>query len=131
MKYNELHSQTEWPQVLINRLKVCKCALQENLLSSSHGARVLQIHTEAFMIRFTELQQKFRFQPQRMLAVKVGPQPVKNGILQPGVGKYGRTLSKLRTFNTQSQGIFSPEEVASLPSGTPLEMLPFFFFGFD
>lgn len=66
-----MNSMIKLNEVFITRLKVFKCALQENLLFRSHGARVLQIYTEAFMIRFTELQQKFGFQPQRMLAVKV------------------------------------------------------------
>lgn len=59
-----------WPQMHINTLKVFKCALEGNLLSSSHRAHVAENQTEALVIRLVELQQKVKSQPQRMTAVK-------------------------------------------------------------
>jgi hypothetical protein len=35
---NELYAKIEWLQMPVNNLKVSKCALEENLLSSSHRA---------------------------------------------------------------------------------------------
>jgi hypothetical protein len=47
----------------LNSLKFSKCALGENLLSSSHRAQVVENQTEALIIRLAELQQEFWFQP--------------------------------------------------------------------
>ena len=68
---NELHDKIEWLQMQINNLKVSKCALEENLPSSSHRAQVTENQTKALIIRLPELQQTFKSQPQRVSAVKV------------------------------------------------------------
>ena len=57
-------------QTQVNNLKVAKCALEENLLSSSHRAQVAENQTEALIIRLAELQRKFKSQPQMVSAVK-------------------------------------------------------------
>jgi hypothetical protein len=53
---NELYDKIEQLQMQINNLKVSKCALEENLLSSSHRARVAENQTEAVILKLAELQ---------------------------------------------------------------------------
>jgi hypothetical protein len=67
----ELYDKIERLEMQVNDLKVSKCVLEENLLSSSHRAQVAENQTEALIIRLAELQQKFKSQPQRVSAVKV------------------------------------------------------------
>jgi hypothetical protein len=57
--------------VQINSLKVSKCALEEDLLSSSHRAQVAENQIEVLIIRLAELWQKFKSQSQRVSAIKV------------------------------------------------------------
>lgn len=71
VKDNEPSEKTDWLQMRIHSLKLFKWALEENLFSGSYRAYVVEIQTEALIIRLAELQQKFKFQPQRVLAVKV------------------------------------------------------------
>ena len=52
----ELRDKIERLQTQINNLKVTKCVLEENLLSSSHRAQVAENQTEALIIRLAELQ---------------------------------------------------------------------------
>lgn len=44
---NEFHDKIEWLQMQINNLKVSKCALEENLPSSSHRAQVTENQTKS------------------------------------------------------------------------------------
>lgn len=48
-----------------------RCVLEKNLLSSSQRAQVSENQTKAPIIRLAELQQKFKYQPQRVPVVKV------------------------------------------------------------
>jgi hypothetical protein len=68
---NELSDKIDWLHVQINSLKVSKCALEEDLLSSSHRAQVAENQIEVLIIRLAELWQKFKSQPQRVSAIKV------------------------------------------------------------
>jgi hypothetical protein len=68
---NELYDKIGQLQMQTNNLKVSKCALEENLLFSSHRAPVAENQTEALIIRLAELQQKFKSQPQRVSVIKV------------------------------------------------------------
>jgi hypothetical protein len=68
---NNFCGKIEWLHMWINNLKVSKCALEENLLSSSHGAQVAENETKALIIKLAELQQKSKSQPHRVSAVKV------------------------------------------------------------
>lgn len=68
---NELYTKIQWLQMQVSNLKVSKCVLEENLLSSSHVAQVAENQTEALIIRLGELQQKLKSQPQSGSAVKV------------------------------------------------------------
>jgi hypothetical protein len=68
---NELSDKIDWLHVHINSLKVSKCALEEDLLSSSHRAQVAENQIEVLIIRLAELWQKFKSQPQRVSAIKV------------------------------------------------------------
>jgi hypothetical protein len=52
----ELCDKIEWLQTQVNDLKVVKCALEENLLSSSHRAQVAENQTETLIVRLAELQ---------------------------------------------------------------------------
>ena len=67
----ELNDKIDHLQMLINNLKVSKCALEENLLSSSHRAQVAENQIEVLIIRLAELWQKFKSQSQRVSAIKV------------------------------------------------------------
>lgn len=71
MENNELSDKIDWLHVQINSLKVSKCALEEDLLSSSHRAQVAENQIEVLIIRLAELWQKFKSQPQRVSAIKV------------------------------------------------------------
>jgi hypothetical protein len=53
-------------QMCINNLKVSKCALEENLLFSSHRTQDAENQTE----RLAKLQRKFKSQTQGMSTVK-------------------------------------------------------------
>ena len=68
---NELSDKIDWLHVHINSLKVSKCALEEDLLSSSHRAQVAENQIEVLIIRLAELWQKFKSQSQRVSAIKV------------------------------------------------------------
>ena len=67
----ELCDKIEELQTQVNNLKVAKCALEKNLLSSSHRPQVAENETEVLIIRLAELQRKFKSQPQKVSAVKV------------------------------------------------------------
>jgi hypothetical protein len=54
---NGLYDKTDQLQRHVNNVRVAKCALEENLLSSSHRAQVTENQTEALIIRLAELQQ--------------------------------------------------------------------------
>ena len=71
MENNELSDKIDWLHVQINSLKVSKCALEEDLLSSSHRAQVAENQIEVLIIRLAELWQKFKSQSQRVSAIKV------------------------------------------------------------
>jgi hypothetical protein len=62
----ELCDKIERLQTQVNNLKVAKCVLEENLLSSSHRAQVTEKknQTETLIVRLAELQQTFKSQPQ-------------------------------------------------------------------
>lgn len=105
-------------------LKVCKCTVEENSLSSSHRARVAEKQTEALIIRMAELQRKFESQPQRVSAVKVravignGWDPIRWG------GNVWEVPTEAESFElSDPQGFVSREAV--VPSALPLGTLPF------
>lgn len=58
--------KTDHPQMCIHRLKVSECALEENLISSSHRAQGAENQTKALIIRLVESQQKSKSQPQKV-----------------------------------------------------------------
>jgi hypothetical protein len=68
---NELYDKIEQLQMQVNNLKVSKCVLEENLLSSSHRARIAGNQTAVLIIRLADSHQKFKFQPQTVSVVKV------------------------------------------------------------
>jgi hypothetical protein len=120
MEKNELCDKIKHLQMQINNVKVSKCALEEDLLSSSHRARVTGNQTEAFIIRLAELQQKFKSQPQRVSAVKIRALTGKEW----GPITWDGDLVRAENFeSSDSKGFTSTEEV--VPSAPPLEIMPF------
>lgn len=92
-----------------NSLKVSKCALEENLLSSSHRAQ--DAENQGSFIRLAELQQKFKSQPLRVWAV--------TGKEQDPVNWNGNVWKDPTTDEnfgpSDSQGVITPEEALSPP----------------
>lgn len=95
----------------INSLKVSKCALEENLLSSSHSAQ--DAENESSFIKLAELQQKFKSQPLRVRALTGKEQNPVN---------WNRDVwedpTKAENFGpSDSRGFITAEEVVSPPRG--------------
>ncbi|XP_052048775.1 Friend virus susceptibility protein 1-like [Apodemus sylvaticus] len=128
MKDNkELNDKIDELQMLVKNLKVSKSkskdSLEENLLSSSHKARCMENQTEALIIRLTELQGKFKSQPQRVSAGKVRVLTGKEWDPITWDGDVWEDPIEVENFeSSDSQGFTSPEEV--VPSAPPLEILP-------
>jgi hypothetical protein len=112
---NELHDKICQFQMQINNLKVSKCALEENLLSSSQRAQVAENQNEALIMRLAELQQKIKSQPQTVLAVKGRALIAKE---QDPITWHGDVWG-----DPVEAENFGPSEVVS--SAPPLEMLLF------
>lgn len=68
---NELSDKIDWLHLHINSLKGFKCALEENLLSSSHRTQVAENQIQVLIIRLPEFRQKFKSQPESVSAIKV------------------------------------------------------------
>jgi hypothetical protein len=125
MKEKELYDKIEWLQTQVNNLKVAKCVLEENLLSSSHRAQVAENQTEALIIRLAELQRKFKSQPQKIQvsAVKVRALIGKEWAPIPWDGDVWEDPVEAENFESpDSQGFAPPEEV--VPSAPPFEIMP-------
>lgn len=119
----KLSDKIDQLQMQVNCLKVSKCTLEENLLSSSHRAQVVENQTEALIIRLAELQRKFKSQPQRVSAVKVRALIGKEWDPVTWDGDVWEDPVEAENFElSDSQGFISPEEI--VPSAPPLEILP-------
>jgi len=116
---NELYDKIEWLQM---QVKVSKCALEENLLSSSHKAGVAE--NETLIIRLAELQQKFKSQPQRVSAIKVKALIGKEWDSITWDGDVWEDLVEVENFESSDSPGFTPSEEV-VPSAPPLEIMPF------
>jgi hypothetical protein len=111
----ELCDKIERPQTQVNDLKVAKCVLEENLLSSSHRAQVAENQTETLIVRLAELQQKFSLSL-RVSTVKVRALIVKEWDPITWDGDVWEDPVEAENFeSSDSQGVAPPEEVVPQP----------------
>jgi hypothetical protein len=109
------HDRVDQLQMNRSRLEVSKCALKEDLLSSSQRAQVVENQMEA-LIDKSELRRKFKSQTWRILAVNVRALMSKEWDSVTWVGMCGRTPLKLRTLNPQIlKGSFHPRKQSLYP----------------
>jgi hypothetical protein len=106
----ELCDKIERLQTRVNDLKVAKCVLEENL-------------TEALILRLSELQGKFKSQPQSVLTFKEMALVSKEWDLITWDGDVWEEHVEAENFeSSDSQWFAPPEEV--VPSAPPLEIMP-------
>ena len=108
------HDRVDQLQMNRSRLEVSKCALEEDLLSSSHRAQVAENQIEVLIIRLAELQQKFKSQSQRVSAIKVRALIGKEWDPVTGDMDAWEEPTEAKNFKlSDSQGFISPKEVVS------------------
>ena len=108
------------------KLASSRCSLEENLLSNSHRASIVENQIKDLIIKLAELQQKFKSLLQRVSAVKVrallgmeqGPVTWKVDVWEDP--------REAETFEpSDSQGFISSEEAVSSPSAPARKIFPF------